>query len=139
MDYLSEYLLQKSSLISEIRIICSLALHLGILDDEFEEILVAEKISKVRSWYKNLGMRIQTHRYHYITWIDFDKTFTNLQWKHLQRHYIIWENTRSPWVCFPTRSWVDISSGENIRLDARYQYSDLLFKSLVDRPADEDM
>ena len=37
----------------------SLASHLGILYDEFEELLDAGKLSKHRSWYKNLGMRLK--------------------------------------------------------------------------------
>ena len=48
----------------------SLASHLGVLDDEFEELLAAGKLSKVRSWYKKLGMRVQTHRDNSITWIQ---------------------------------------------------------------------
>ena len=48
-------------------IIGSLASHLGVLDDEFEEYLVAGKLSKVRSWYKNLGLRVKTHRDNSIT------------------------------------------------------------------------
>ena len=36
----------------------SLASHLGILDDEFEELLAVGKLSKVRSWYKKLGLRV---------------------------------------------------------------------------------
>ena len=47
--------------------ICSLAPYLGILDDEFEELLVADKISKVWYWCKILGLRVQTHRYSFIT------------------------------------------------------------------------
>ena len=50
----------------------SLKSHLGILDDEFEELLAAEKLGKFRSWYKKMGMFVQTYRYHSITWIDFD-------------------------------------------------------------------
>ena len=33
----------------------SLLSHLGILDDEFEKILAAYKLSEVGYWYKNLG------------------------------------------------------------------------------------
>ena len=60
------------------RVIVSLASHLGILDDEFDEILVAEKLSKLRSQYNNLGVRMQIHRYHSITWIYFDEAFATL-------------------------------------------------------------
>ena len=63
--------LQKSAL-GRKKIIGSLASYLGILDDEFEELLSAENLSKVWSWYKKMGMRIQTHRYHSITWIAFE-------------------------------------------------------------------
>ena len=73
----------------------SLASHLGILDDEFEEILAAGKLSKIRSWYKNLGMRVKVHEYNSITWIYFEKAFTPLQWAHLLRQQI---NTRPAWV-----------------------------------------
>ena len=41
--------------------------NLGVLDDEFEVFLVAGKLSKVRSWYKNLGLHVQTNRYNVIT------------------------------------------------------------------------
>ena len=52
-------------------IIGSLVSHPGILDDEFEELLAAEKLSKIWSWYNKLVMHVQTHIYHYITWIAF--------------------------------------------------------------------
>ena len=57
------------------KIIGSLSSQLGILDDEFDAILDAGKLSKIRYWYKKLGMRVQTHRDHSITWIYFDKAF----------------------------------------------------------------
>ena len=66
----------------------SLASHLGILDDEFEEILTAGNLSKIWSWYNNLGLRVQTHRYHSIIWIDFDHSFATLKWSHIPRHQI---------------------------------------------------
>ena len=37
----------------------SLASHLGILDDEFEDILAKRRLSKFWSWYKKLGMDLQ--------------------------------------------------------------------------------
>ena len=86
----------------------SLASHLGIFDDEFEELLDAGNLSKHRSWYKKLGMRLKTHRYHSITWIDFDGEFYPLKWAHLPRHKIIVGNTRPAWVCRPTYGWVEI-------------------------------
>ena len=46
-------------------IICLLASHLGILDDDFEELLAAGKLSKVRSWYKKMGLSVQTERSFY--------------------------------------------------------------------------
>ena len=58
----------------------SLASHIGVLDDEFEELLAAGKLSKVRSWYKNPGMCVQTHIDHYITWVAFDEAFAPLKW-----------------------------------------------------------
>ena len=39
--------------------ICSLVSHLGILDDEFEELLAVGNLSKIRSWYNNLGLRVK--------------------------------------------------------------------------------
>ena len=60
----------------------SLASHLGILDDEFGEFLAAGKLSKVQSWYKNMGMSVQTHRYHSISWIYFDAQDTRSLGKH---------------------------------------------------------
>ena len=51
----------------EKKIIGSLASHIGILDDEFEDILDACKLSKVWYWYKYMGLHVQTHRYHSIT------------------------------------------------------------------------
>ena len=50
----------------------SLASHIGVLDDEFEELLDAGKISKIRSWYNNLVLHVQTHRFHPMNWIGFD-------------------------------------------------------------------
>ena len=132
MDYSSEYLFAKiifggggGGRIG------SLASHIGILDDEFEEILAAGKLSKIQSWYKNLGLLVQTHRNHSITWIYFDDTFSPLQWAHLPRHHIIGYNTCPAWIFCPSCGWVEISSGEKIRLDARYRSSELLVKSLV--------
>ena len=60
-------------------IIGSLALHLGISDDEFEELFPAGKLSKVQYWYKKMRLRVQKHRDNYITCIAFDKTFAPLQ------------------------------------------------------------
>ena len=59
-------------------IIGSLASHLGILDGDFGELLAAEKLRESWSWYKNLGMRVQTRRDHSITWIYFDRAFVPL-------------------------------------------------------------
>ena len=121
------------------KIIGSLASHLGISDNEFGELLAAGKLSKFWSCYKNLGLRVKTHRYHYITWIAFDEAFAPLQWEHLPRHQIIWENTRPAWVWHPTYGWVEISNGEKIFLDARYWSSEILVNSLVDRSAAEEV
>ena len=80
----------------------SLASHLGILDDEFEEILDVGKLSKIRYWYNKLGLHVQTHRDHSITWIAFDEEFALLKWANLPRHHIIGENTHPAWVCHPS-------------------------------------
>ena len=77
--YASECVLQKSSLGWKKKRIGLLASHLGILDDEFEELLAAGKLSKVCSWHKNLGLRVQTHRDNSINWIAFDKEFAPFQ------------------------------------------------------------
>ena len=73
-DYLSECLLQKSYLRGEM-IIDSLTSHIGISDDEFEDLLAEGKFSKIRSWYKNLGLRVLIHRNHSITCIDLTRHF----------------------------------------------------------------
>ena len=39
-------------------IIGPLLSHLRVLYDEFEEFLAAGKLSKVLSWFKNLGMHV---------------------------------------------------------------------------------
>ena len=117
----------------------SLASHLGILDDDFEELLDSGKLSKFRSWYKKLGLRVQTLRDHSITWIDFDKALTIFQWSHLLRHQIICQNTRPDWVYRPTCGWVEILGREKIRLDARYWSRDILIKRLVERSAAEEV
>ena len=131
--------LQKPSLGRKKRRIGSLVSHIGILDDEFEEILAAGKQIKVCSWYNNLGVCVKTHRDHSITCIASDEAFAPLKWAHLPIHHIIWENTRPAWVCRPTCGWVEISSGEKIHLGARYQSSDILVKRLVDRSAAEEV
>ena len=82
---------------------------------------------------------MKTHRNHSITWIAFDETFAFLQWAHLPRHQAIGENTCPAWVFHPSCGWVEVSSGDNIRLDARYLSSDLLAKRLVDWSADEEV
>ena len=84
-----------------------------------------------------MGLRVKTHINHSITWIDFYKAFVTLQWVHLPRHQIIWKNTRPAWVCRPNCGCVEISSGENIFLDAKYQSSELLFNILVEVYTDE--
>ena len=86
VDYSSKYVLQKYSLGRKKKRIYLLASHLGILDDEFEDLLDAGKLSKVWSWYKKLGMHVKTHGYHYITWVAFDGSCAPLQWAHLTRH-----------------------------------------------------
>ena len=48
-------------------------------------------------------------------------------------------NTHPDWVFRPSCGWVEISSGEKIRLDARYRSSELLVKSLVQRSAAEEV
>ena len=62
-----------------------------------------------------------------------------MKWAHLPRHKIIGENTCPVWVFHPSCGWVNISSGEKINFDARYQYSELLFKRLVERSAAEEV
>ena len=86
-----------------------------------------------------MGLRVQTHRDHSRTWIAFDEEFSPLQWAHLPRNQIIWENIHPAWVLCPTCGWVDISSGEKIRLDARYQYSKILAKRLVYQSTSEEV
>ena len=61
-------------------VIGSLASYLGVLDDEFEELLAAGKLRKVRYWYNNMGLRVQTQRDHSIKWDYFDDLFAPLQW-----------------------------------------------------------
>ena len=39
-------------------IIGPLLSHLMVLDDEFEEFLSTGNLSKVRSWFKNMGMYV---------------------------------------------------------------------------------
>ena len=82
---------------------------------------------------------MQTHRYHSITWINFDEAFTPFQLSHLPRHHIIWKNTRPAWVFHPPCGWVEITSGEKIRLVVRYKYYELLVKRLVERSSDEGL
>ena len=130
-DYSSKYILQKSSLGRRKKSIGSLTSHIGILNEEFGELLAAEKLSKVWYWYKKLVMHVQTHRDHSIPWIDFDEAFTPLQWAHLRRYQIIKENTCPDWVCRQTCGWLEITNGEKIVLDARYQYSELFVMRLV--------
>ena len=82
---------------------------------------------------------MQTHRNNFTTWIAFDKASAPLQWVHLSRHQINWENNRPSWVFCPTCGWVEISSGEKIRLDAIYRSSEILVKSLVERSEAEEV
>ena len=90
VDYSSEYVFAKIIFGKRgKKRIGSLASHIGILDDEFEEILAAGKLSKICSWYNNLGLHVQTHKYNSITWINFDKEFTPFKWVHLPRNQII--------------------------------------------------
>ena len=63
----------------EKKIVGSLASNLGILDDDFEELLAAGNLSKVWYWYNNLGLCVQTHRDHFVTWIDLDEVFPTFQ------------------------------------------------------------
>ena len=66
-DYLFKYVFRKNHLWEKKKNrIGSLESHLVILDDEFEELIDVGKLSKVRSWYKNMGLRVKTHRYHSI-------------------------------------------------------------------------
>ena len=92
MDYSSKYLLRKLSLGGGRRNrIGSLSSHIGMLDDDLEELLAAGKLRKIWSWYNKMGLRLQKHRDHSITCIDFDEAFNNFQWAHLPRHHIIGE------------------------------------------------
>ena len=84
-------------------------------------------------------MRVQPHRYHSITQTCVDQAFATLQWAHLPRHQIIGGNNRPGWVCRPSCGWVEISSGENIFLDARYRYSYLLVEILLEWSAAEEI
>ena len=69
-DYSSEYVLRK---LSEKKRIGSLASKIGILDDDFEDLLSAGNLSKYWYWCKNLGTSVQKNRYHYITSISFEE------------------------------------------------------------------
>ena len=70
-------------------IIGSLASYIGVLYDVFEVFIAARKLSKVCSWYKNMGVHVQIHRYDGITWIVFDEVCAPLQWELLPRYQII--------------------------------------------------
>ena len=67
----------------------SLASHLRVLGDEFEEFLAIGKIIKVRSCYNNMNLNVQTHTYDEITSIVFDEACALLQWAHLPRDQIV--------------------------------------------------
>ena len=49
------------------------------------------------------------------------------------------ENTRTAWFFCPSCSCLKVSSGENIHLDARYRYSELLVKRLLEQSAAEEV
>ena len=85
-DYLSGYVFAKFIFGKEKKIIGSLASNLRVLDYDFEYIFAAGKLSKVRYCYKKMGVRLETHRDHSITCIDFYRAFTSLKWSHLPRH-----------------------------------------------------
>ena len=51
--YRTTYLVKKKK-------IGSLVSHIGLLYDEFEELLAAGNLVKVQSWFKNLGLLVQT-------------------------------------------------------------------------------
>ena len=117
----------------------SLASHLGLLDDYFEEFLSAGKLSKVRSWYNNMGLIVQTNRDAEITWIVIYEACAPLKWSRLTRDHIIGKKTRPAWVCRPNFGWVDISSGDKKRLDKRYQSGEILVKRLSAWTASEEV
>ena len=77
-------------------------------------------------------MRVQTHRDHCITWIDFDEGICSFTMAPPPKTPYYWGNTRPTWVCRPTCGCVEISIGDNICLDARYRSSELLVKRLVE-------
>ena len=54
-DYSSEYICKNYLWDEGKKIIGSLASHLGILYDDFEDLLAAGTLSKVWSWYNNLS------------------------------------------------------------------------------------
>ena len=43
------------------------------MNDDLEELLSAGKLSKVRSWYKKTGLRVQTHRDNSIPGLIFTR------------------------------------------------------------------
>ena len=98
----------------------SLASHLGVLYDEFDDFLAAGMTSKFRFWYKNLGLNVQTHRYDEITLIVFDEACAPLKWENLSRYQNIGKKASPDWVWRPTFDWVDISSGDKNSLDEIY-------------------
>ena len=82
---------------------------------------------------------MQTHIDHLITWIYFEDLFSPLQWVHLPRYQIIGENTCPVCVFRPSCGWVEISNGDNICLDARYQSIEILVKRLKEQYAAEEV
>ena len=130
--------ISKIILVKKLRI-GSLASHLGVLDDEFEEFLSSGKLRKVWSWYKKVGMRVQTNRDNSINMIILDQSFALLQWAHLQRDHIIGKNIRLTWVFRPTCCWLEISSGSKISLDMRYIAFERLAKRPIERTAAKEV
>ena len=50
-----------------------------------------------------------------------------------------WKNTHPDCVLCTSCGWVEISSGEKIRLDARYPYIEILVKTLLGWSTDEEV
>ena len=96
-DYLSKYL-RRQFLGRKVNMrIDSLAAHTGVLDDEFEGFLATGETIKVRSWYNNMGMNVQTHIDAEITWIFFEETCAPLKWAQLPiDHIICWDTAEEP-------------------------------------------
>ena len=99
---------------TEKRRIGSLASHIGLRDDEFQQLLDTAGVSKYKQWSSAFGVHVQKRVEGKLTYVALDEPGEK-HWSHLPRDQAIGDVYRPAWVGRPKKGWLEGVTEDDIR------------------------